>query len=159
MSGIQLKNQNQANEGVLNVSATVPPHAPTSSAVIARYVAPGNGKVFLVVSVAVAGAVGNSVDFKQVVRLRNADFPGSGTTIVTNDAIIFNATTGAVDTSVAGTIKQAAFLASAAPVLKGQVVDVHYSETGTIGTATRATFNIVGVIFEAGQHMDSRFNQ
>ena len=157
MSGIQLKNQNQEAGTIVNVSATVPPHAPTAAAVIARVGALGTGKAHIVVAVAVAGTKGNSADFKQVVRLRDAGFDGTGTTVITNDAVIADASLAAEPAQ--GAIVQGLMLASAAPVIKGKIIDIHYSESGTIGTATRATFTVLEVILEPAQHVDARFNQ
>lgn len=152
-----IKRQNVKDVGVapFNVSATVPPHAPTAAAVIARTVAKRPGRVKgLVVCVAVAGTPGNSTDFKQVVRVRNAA-QGAGTTVITDDAVLADMNTAPDTLPAAGTILKALGLSSAADVQAGQILEVHYSESGTIGTATRATFSIVDLLYESANHMDS----
>lgn len=155
MSGIGQRNKREILLQPVNVSATVPPHAPTSAAVVARCVAPVPGRVKgIAVCIAVAGTAGNSTDFKQVVRCRDANAPGSGTTVVTSDAVLMDLNLTPDDLPAAGTIRRGMRLSTAADLAQGDIIDIHYSESGTIGTATRATFNIVGVIFEASGHLD-----
>lgn len=154
MSGIRRANIREQLLAVVNVSATVPPHAPGASAVIARAVAPTRGKVKgLVVCIAVAGTTpAGSADFKQALRCRDANAPGTGTTVITDDAVLGDWATDILP--AAGTILKALGLASAAALDQGDIIDVHYNETGTLGTAVRATFSIVGIVFEAAAHVD-----
>ncbi len=154
MAGIRQVNKREKLIAVLNVSATVPPHAPVASAVIARAVAPRDGKVKgLVVAIAVAGTTpAGSADFKQAVRCRDAGAGGAGTTVITEDAVLGNWATDVLP--AAGTRIVAAGLSAAAPLQAGDIIDIHYNETGTVGTAVRATFNIIGILYEAADHLD-----
>lgn len=155
--GIALKNRREILLPFDNVSATVPPHAPTANAVIARAVAPVNGSVRAIGAVvAVVGTRGNSTDFTQAVRARNAGFAGTGTTIITSDAILRNEAlaTAALQDPPAGTKRLGIRLPAAALMLGGQIIDAHYQEGGTQGTATECTFNLLGVMYESVSNLD-----
>lgn len=155
--GIAIKNTREYLLSIFNASATVPPHTTTGAAVIARSVAPVSGRVKAVAaSVAVVGTRGTSTDFKEGVRCRNAGFAGAGTTVVTGDAVLRDESqpTVALQDPPAGTVRVGHRLSSAAVMAQGAIIEYHKTESGTIGTATRCTFNILGAIFEAENNLD-----
>jgi hypothetical protein len=154
--GIHLRNLGEEGVNPFNVSATVPPHAPTGDAVIARAVAKVNGRVKgLVVCIATVGVDGTSTDHKQEVFVRNAGFGGAATDQITQKALLKDASLAApASVPAAGTIFTLAGLSTAADVKKGQIIEVFHDDSGTLGTDVRATFNIVDLIYEASANLD-----
>jgi hypothetical protein len=75
--------------------------------------------------------------------------------VVTADAVVKDQTLTPDDLPVAGTVRRGSALNIAGNVFgEGHIIDIHYNETGTIGTGTRATFNLLGVLYECATDAD-----
>lgn len=150
--GLRPFNQKASLIPIPVVSSTVPPHAPVSNIVVAGFGAPANGRLAVAVVVAVAGVIGDSVNAKQTVRLRNAGFDGAGTTVISPDTVLKDSANAIVVAQ--GTKLIIPMLASAANVKEGEIIQLHHTDAGTVGTGSRATFTILGFVFESVDNMD-----
>jgi hypothetical protein len=130
------------------------PFAPTTTAIVLpKYVAPQGGRIkVLELVIAVAGAVGNSVDLLETLVLNKRGLTGAVTAAaVTQLKTIFSAVTGALVPAPAGQVIQ--LFGNGISIIKGEILEAQWTETGTLGTATRPTFNISKVVFEANRNL------
>lgn len=142
-----------------NVSATVPPHAPTTTATVLRFVMPKSGKLKAVTCiVAAAGTAGNSTDLKETLKVNKRGVTGAVS------AVAISAEVSLVDLNLtpdlilaSGTVVNLPGL-SGNRAVKGEICDLVWTETGTLGTATRATFSVLGIEFEADSNISPSVN-
>lgn len=150
---INLKNVREASLPYTLAPATVV-LAPTTTATLApRWVCPVAGRVKgLVLTTVVASAIGNSVDVKDTVHVSKRGITGSvGAVLVTAAPALLDA--AAVITKAAG--QEVIVLGLAGNhCVQGEVLEAVWTETGTLGTGTRPTFSIAGLIFEADSNLD-----
>jgi len=131
------------------------PFAPTATAVVLpKFVAPQGGFIKMVeLVIAVASAVGNSVDVKDTLVLNKRGLTGAVTAVaMTQLMTIFSAVTAAPVPAVAGQIIKL-FGIPGVFCIKGEILELQWTETGTLGTATRPTFTIPKVIFAANRNL------
>jgi hypothetical protein len=147
-----MKEDNLAGSGPQNAAL---PFAPTVTAVVLpKYVAPQGGRIKTVeIVVAVAGAVGNSTDLLETLVMNKRGLTGAVSAVaITQTKTVFSAVTGALVPAPVGTVIQL-FGLSGVSVVKGEILELQWTETGTLGTATRPTFNVTKVNFEANRNL------
>lgn len=130
------------------------PFAPTTTAVLApRYVAPCNGKlVYAEICIAVASAIGNSVDVLDTLKIDRRGVSGAATAV--NIAAAVNLLKAAATSQIRAAGELVKLLGLAGNhLVAGEIFEFPYTETGTLGTGTRATFQITRVLFEADAYM------
>ena len=139
---------------------TVPPATavltPTTTATLApRWTCPVPGKVKGLVIVTIANAAaGNSTDLKDTLVLnKRGDSGGGSSTAVTEVVSIMDLTLTPDLIRAAGT-KLVILGLVGNHCVKGEVLEAVWTETGTVGTATRSQINILGVVFEADRNLD-----
>ena len=155
MGGIRRKNTREVDLNALNVSASIPPHAPEFNTLdIVGAVAPADGVLkHVTLSIALPGTNGDSSDALQIIAVQNAGFPGDEATAISAIVTLRSEVTGAIVLRAEGDIVQ--IPGNGVKVLRGQIMKLVHTVSGTEGTGDNCTFNIVGFVFEAESHVDS----
>ena len=151
---INLKNRREAHLPYTLAPATVV-LAPTTTATLApRWVCPVPGRVKgLILTDVVASAIGTSVNVKDTVHVSKRGVTGAVTAVlVTAAPALLDA--AAVITKAVGQEVLVLGLAGNHCV-QGEVLEAVWTETGTLGDATRPTFSIAGLLYEADMNLDA----
>jgi hypothetical protein len=130
--------------------------APTTTAQLApKWLCPVSGRIKAVVlNIVVASAKGTSADVLDTIKLDKRGITGAVTaSAVTSTVTLLKAAA----TSVIRAAGERVVLAGASGnhCVRGEILELTWTETGTLGDATRPTFTVTGVIFEADQNFDS----
>jgi len=108
----------------------------------------------LVFPVAVAGVAGTSTDLKETLKLQKRGVTGAVSAVVVTTEV------PVVDVNLTPDLLPAAgteIVCVGLPgnhCVEGEVLEAVWTETGTIGTGTRAQIGALQVIYEADSHLD-----
>lgn len=134
---------------LLNVSATVPPHAPTTTAVVARFTMQKAGVIKRAAAiVAVAGTAGNSADLKDTLKINKRGVTGAVAAVAVTSEVSLIDVTQTPDLILAAGARVNMEGLPGNHCVEGEICDVQWTETGTINTGTRPTFNILAIEVE-----------
>lgn len=132
------------------------PYAPTTSATVAKFTAPKSGRLKqLTAMVAVAGTAGNSTDLKETLKLNKCGVTGAVSAVAISNEVSLVDINLTPDLLLAAGTEVKLLGLSGNRLVKGEVIDLAWTETGTIGTATRATFTILSMEFEADTNVSA----
>ena len=149
--GIQVANLGQALIPLMAAGPTTLPYGPTTSAaLVPAFVAPCNGRLaYAEIVVAVAAAAGDSTDLKETVKFEKRGVAGAtGPTAISTEVAVADVNLAPDYLPAAGTVLKIPGL-TGNHCVAGELLNMYWTETGTKGTGTRATFNVVKVVFEA----------
>jgi len=157
MPGIRLSNIFEQALPILDGGNAIPFLPSTDASIVAKCVAPKNGRVRALTGRIIAPATaGDSTDHVQDVRVENGGYDGAGTTPVTTAVLVKDLTKTPDFLPVSGTGFVCLGLQGAANTVKqGQILHVVSRGSGTIGTGARASFVVEQVIYESPSNFDS----
>jgi len=151
-----ISNKNVREMPDLYRETTTYPYAPTTTATVTKFTAPKSGKLKqLTAMVAVAGTAGNSTDLKETLKLNKRGVTGAVAAVAISSEVSLVDINLTPDLLLAAGAEVKLVGLSGNRLVKGEVIDLAWTETGTIGTATRATFTILALEFEADTNVSA----
>jgi hypothetical protein len=151
MGGIRQKNKREVEmvSGMLAAAAPPPSTVSSEAVVLARLVAPKDGKVKYAVGYVATVATAGGTTHVQGFKIHNGGVAGTGTTLISAVSVPLAKN----DTVILAAGSKMVAMGTGAKVKAGEIIKIVGHESGTPG-GSDVTLNLSNLIFEADDDLD-----